>query len=148
MWFGCFDPVLQTSQNLRQNERYSVAASVEHPKRLQLLIGRPDFVEENLLVTANIPQNFELSQNFPNPFNPTTTIRHGLPKEERVTLRVYNILGEEIVTLVNDKLKTAGFHAVVWDGRTRTGLRVGSGLYFYQLKAGGFVETKKMTLLR
>ena len=142
------DPLLQTSQNLRRKDRYSVAASVEHPKRLQLLIGRTDFVEENLLVTENIPESFELSQNFPNPFNPTTTIRYGLPQEERVTLKVYNILGEEVVTLVNDELKTAGFHVAVWDGRNSNGQRVGSGVYLYQVRFENGVETKKMALVR
>jgi len=142
-----FDPMLQTSQKLNQNARYSVAASVNHPKRLQVVIGRPDFLAEKLL-TENIPQTFELSQNFPNPFNPTTTIRYGLPHEERVTLRIYNILGEEVVTLVNDEMKTAGFHVAVWDGRNSSGRYVASGVFVYQLKAGERTIAKKMAFAK
>ena len=142
------DPILQTSQDLRRDDRYSVAASVEHPKHLQLLIGRTDFVHEKLATSTNIPQNFELSQNYPNPFNPTTTIRYGLPKEEKVTLRIYNILGEEVVTLVNEELKAAGFHAAVWDGRNSSGQYVASGVFIYQLKAAGRILTSKMALVR
>ena len=142
------DATLKTSQNLRQKSKYSVAASVENPKRLQLLIGRPDFVDANLSVTQNIPQSFELSQNFPNPFNPTTTIRYGLPRAERVTLRIYNILGEEVVTLVNEELKPVGFHVAIWDGRNRNGDSVGSGIFIYQLLAGDLSMTKNMILVK
>jgi len=142
------DPVLLTSQDLRQNEHYSVAASVQHPKRLQLLIGHPDFVNEKLATSTNIPQTFELFQNFPNPLNPTTTIRFGLPKEAKVTLKIYNILGEEVVTLLNDELKPAGFHASVWDGRNQNGRRASSGLYFYQLKTRDLILTRKMALVK
>ena len=126
----------------------SVAASIGHPKRLQLLIGRPDFVEKNLSLTQNIPQSFELSQNFPNPFNPTTTIRFGLPKEAKVTLKIYNILGEEVATLVHDEPKPAGFHVVVWDGRNRSGQPVASGVFVYRLNAGERVLNMKMLLIR
>ena len=142
------DPILQTSQDLRRNEHYSVAASVEHPKRLQLLIGHPNFVADKISLTQNIPQTFELSQNFPNPFNPTTTIRYGLPKEAKVTFKIYNILGEEVVTLVNDELKTAGFHAAVWDGRNSNGRKASSGPYFYQLKTRDLILTRKMALVK
>jgi len=142
------DPILQTSQDLRRNESYSVAASVEHPKRLQLLIGNPDFVNEKLAASTNIPRTFELYQNFPNPFNPTTTIRYGLPREERVTLRIYNILGEEVVTLVNDEVKRPGFHATLWDGRNDVGRRASSGVYFVQMRASNFVQTRKMILIQ
>jgi len=115
---------------------------------LQLLIGQPDFVNEKLQTSANIPQTFELAQNFPNPFNPTTTIRFGLPQEAKIILRVYNILGKEVVTLVNDESKSAGFHAVVWDGRNATGTRVGSGLYFYQLLTDETSLIRKMVMVK
>ena len=75
-------------------------------------------------------------------------IRYGLPREENVTLIIYNILGEEVVSLVNDELKMAGFHAVVWDGRNSSDQYVASGLYIYRFKAGGRILAGKMALVR
>ena len=141
-------PILQISQNLREESKYSVAALPEHQKKLEVLIGRPDFVNEKLATSTNVPQNFELSQNFPNPFNPTTTIRLGLSSAEFMTLKIFNILGEEVVTLLDDELLSAGYHAVVWNGRDSNGRRVGSGVYLYQVIFDVRVETKKMALVR
>lgn len=100
-----------------------------------------------------VPKAFELSQNYPNPFNPTTTIRYTLPSvrdgEETLptTLRIYNILGEVVRTLV-DEPKSAGVHYEIWDGKDDQGEQVASGVYFYRLRAGEFSETKKMVLLK
>ena len=94
--------------------------------------------------------DFKLLQNYPNPFNPTTTIRFKMPHggtQHVVSLRVYDILGREITTLVNE-VKTAGAHTVQWDEKNSAGQKVGSGVYFYQLKGdAGFVSTKKMIVL-
>jgi flagellar hook assembly protein FlgD len=94
--------------------------------------------------------DFKILQNYPNPFNPTTTIRFKVPHggtQHVVSLRVYDILGREITTLVNE-VKTAGAHTVQWDGKNSAGQKVGSGVYFYQLKGdAGFVSTKKMIVL-
>jgi len=90
----------------------------------------------------NIPRNFILEQNYPNPFNPTTTIKYQLPELGFVTLKVYDVLGNAVATLVN-KEKPAGEFEVEFDGKGLT-----SGVYFYQLKAGSVIETKKMVLLR
>ena len=141
------DKALNISQNLREKSSCSVAGS-NHPKRLQLVVGRQDFIAEKLSEVKLIPTNYELSQNFPNPFNPATTIRYGLPKAERVTLRVYSLLGEEVATLINDELKDAGYHAAIWDGRNRDGRQVASGVYVYRLRTGSFVMTKKMALVQ
>jgi len=86
--------------------------------------------------------SFKLEQNYPNPFNPSTVISYHLPVTSKVTLKVYNVLGKEIVTLVNEEL-AAGEHKVEFNS---TGLP--SGIYFYQLKAENYIETKKMTLLK
>lgn len=88
------------------------------------------------------PSVFNLMQNYPNPFNPSTTISFGLPTEQRVSLRVYDLLGKELRTLV-DAVKGAGEHRVLFDA---TGLP--SGIYFYRLVAGEYVETRKMQLIR
>jgi hypothetical protein len=96
---------------------------------------------------SNIPNSFELEQNFPNPFNPTTKIKFGLPTKSHVRLTVYNLLGQEIVTLVDEEL-SAGTHTTEWDGRDRSQTEVASGIYFYKLIAADFVDTKKMMLIK
>jgi flagellar hook assembly protein FlgD len=93
------------------------------------------------------PNEFTLGQNFPNPFNPVTTIRYELPKQTKVTLKVYNLLGQEVKTLVNET-QQAGFHTIIWNGRNGAGYAVASGLYFYRLEAGAFTKAKKMLLLK
>ena len=84
------------------------------------------------------PVEFNLSQNYPNPFNPATMIKYSLPEASRVSLKVYNVIGKEVETLVNDE-KPAGTYEVNFDAA-----QLPSGIYFYQLKTGNFVETKKM----
>ncbi len=89
-----------------------------------------------------IPNNFVLNQNYPNPFNPNTTISFSLPQSEKVTIKVYDILGKEIETLVNEEL-SAGVYNKIFNAEN-----LSSGIYFYQLQAGKFSETKKMLLLK
>lgn len=91
---------------------------------------------------TNVPTSFTLNQNYPNPFNPTTTISYDLPRRSAVYLKIFNVLGEEVVTLVNGEVE-AGRHRVQWEAR---GLP--SGVYLYQLRAGNLVETKKLILAR
>ena len=103
--------------------------------------------EEKVAVRPTVPTSFELSQNYPNPFNPTATIQYALPKAVQVELKVFNILGQVVRTLVDEE-KGAGYHQVVWDGTDQTGRPVSTGIYLYQIKAGDFVETKKMQLIK
>ena len=100
--------------------------------------------EENAVA---VPEKFALSQNFPNPFNPETSISFQIPEESYVVLKVFNLLGKEIKTLVNET-KQAGNHTVQWDGRDNNGNKVVSGLYLYQIKAGNFSCIKKMALMK
>ncbi|MFC1683083.1 C1 family peptidase [Candidatus Zixiibacteriota bacterium] len=95
----------------------------------------------------SIPGEYALQQNYPNPFNPETTIRYALAQDGPVRLSIYNVLGQEIVSLV-DGHRPAGRHTVVWDGVDAGGRDVSSGLYFYRLQAGDFESTRKMVLLR
>jgi hypothetical protein len=88
-----------------------------------------------------IPQEFALQQNFPNPFNPTTTIRYGLPHQSHVTMTVHNTLGQQVVTLVGGEVDP-GYHEVRFDGAGLT-----SGVYFYRIQADGFVQTKKLLVI-
>jgi len=85
---------------------------------------------------------YHLSQNFPNPFNPATTIQYQLPKNGFVTLKIYDILGKEVADLVNDQ-KTQGRYSVNFDAS-----RLASGVYIYQLRVNDYVSSKKMLLLK
>ncbi|MFZ5516472.1 MAG: Ig-like domain-containing protein [Candidatus Zhuqueibacterota bacterium] len=93
------------------------------------------------------PDRYELQQNYPNPFNPKTNIEYQLPMETRVSLKIYNIMGQEVKTLIDD-VKEAGYHALIWNGLDNSGVAVSSGIYYYRMVTGSFVETKKMVLLR
>lgn len=97
------------------------------------------------LITA--PDQFRLVQNKPNPFNPQTTIEYDLPRKSHVAIRIYDMLGREVRTLV-DAMQPAGFHQIVWNGRDQTGNTLGSGVYLYTMTAGAFTESKKMLLLK
>lgn len=148
------DDALKITQNLRENNHYAVTGS-EQPKPLKLVVGKHGFVGEKLAEAQAIPTTYELSQNFPNPFNPATTIRYGLPQAGRVTLKIYNLLGAEVARLINDEPRAAGYHAAIWDGRNHGGKVVASGVYIYRLQAGPstgsgqtFVQTRKMVLLQ
>ena len=95
------------------------------------------------MVSGNlIPDKYSLEQNYPNPFNPSTTIRFSVPKEVPVNLSVYNILGEKVKELKNEVMKP-GYYEIEFDATS-----VASGVYLYRIKAGDFVQTKKMILLR
>ncbi len=108
-------------------------------------------IQENVTsveATPPLPTEFSLGQNYPNPFNAFTRIQYGLPGPSRVSLVVFNVLGQKVRTLLERRSQEAGFHSVDWDGRDDSGREVGSGLYVYRLQAGDFVQAKKMTLLR
>ena len=94
-----------------------------------------------------LPQAFALEQNFPNPFNPSTTIRFTMPASESVSLEIYNTAGQLVNTLVRGTLP-AGNHSMTWHARDLSGNRVGSGIYLYKLTAGQFVEVRKMLLIK
>jgi hypothetical protein len=95
-----------------------------------------------------VPTDFGLKQNAPNPFNPKTSINYSLPKACNVTLTVYNVLGQNVRTLINE-FQEAGYKSVIWDGCDNGGNTVASGIYFYHLEAGDqFSATKKMMMLK
>ena len=93
------------------------------------------------------PKYYSLSDNFPNPFNPSTTINYNLSEKGLVDFSIYDIVGRKVVTLVND-IKTHGSHSIIWDGLNANGKQVSAGMYFYKFEAGNFKMTKKMILLK
>ncbi|MFQ6618920.1 MAG: FlgD immunoglobulin-like domain containing protein, partial [Fidelibacterota bacterium] len=95
----------------------------------------------------NAPDKFMVQQNYPNPFNPTTEIRYALPQAEKVVILVYNLLGQKVKTLISNR-QEAGYHTVIWDATNDAGQKVGSGNYFYMVKAGSYRVIKKMVVLR
>lgn len=103
--------------------KYSIATSVKDP-------------------TKNIPTRFSLEQNYPNPFNPSTTIRYQLPKGRMVTLKIFDVMGREVATLVNEQ-KDAGYYEVQWNARNYS-----SGVYFYTIRAGEYNKTLKLLLVK
>jgi len=94
-----------------------------------------------------IPKEFALHNNYPNPFNPVTTINYDLAREGNVSLVVYDVMGREVIRL-NDSFMPAGYHTVRWNARNQHGMEVSAGVYFYHIQAGEFVKTQKMILLK
>jgi len=112
-------------------------------------LGSP---EEGILVdidetTDNLIETYGLTQNYPNPFNPSTTFKYQVPEETKVVINVYNLVGQVVKTLVN-KTQQRGSYTVVWNGTNSYEQKVASGVYFYQLRAGKYAETKKMLLIK
>ena len=108
-----------------------------------------EFVVMGITVIEETPiiNNYELGQNYPNPFNPSTVIKYNLPETNFVTLKIYNMLGQEIRTLVGGQIN-AGSHNIIWNGKDKMGNSVSSGAYLYQIIAGEFIQTKKMLLIK
>jgi hypothetical protein len=134
-----------TYQNLRDDNKYKFNSKLEYSD-FEILIGDADAVAERL--EAVVPMTYTLGQNYPNPFNPTTTIPLTIPKQSEVTLKVYNMLGQEVMTLFNGTLN-AGRHYFVWQGTNQTKEIMPSGIYIYQMTTNtGFRFAGKMVLIK
>lgn len=144
-----FDERLNTLQDLRANNIFQYANHGEqHPKEFVLFIGTVDYLYEQIDVSRLVPDSYVLSQNFPNPFNPVTSIRIGLPVDDFVSLTIYDIMGRVIINLIENQPVRAGYHVVTWDAKDRSGAGVSSGTYLYQLRTGSYTKTMKLILLR
>ena len=143
------DPVLGYTQDLRKQNKYKVSALPGHAKKLQLLVGDNEFVEQQVQKIASIPEDIHLFQNYPNPFNPSTMLRFALPERGEVVLDVFDASGKKTANLYQNAMLDAGFHETLW----RAG-RAASGVYFARLtvipeKGGGVFSTSiKLILLR
>jgi len=109
--------------------------------------GAFEYSEEIEVLVDLTPQSFELSQNFPNPFNPTTTIQFQVPEASDVSIVIYDMLGQEVKALFSENVQ-AGNYSVEWNGVNNAGLKMSSGSYIYRMTAGNFIETKEMILLK
>ncbi len=143
-WYAS-DIISQSSQQIIPSSLTDYKVSLQPYQSQIILLGNSPLtdIEHN----PQQPLTFQLMQNYPNPFNPSTTISYELPKTEKITITVYDILGRQIKTLVN-QTQLPGFYKVVWNGRNNFGESVASGVYFYQLRSGDFMNVKKMLLLK
>ena len=126
--------------NIESNEKYDLSGSGE-------LIIAEVLNEFILRKNSVLPQSYALHQNFPNPFNPVTSLRYDLPEQSFVTLTIYDLIGREITQLVNTT-QEAGFRSVQWDATDSFGKPVSAGIYLYKITTGEFVHTKKMVLVK
>jgi len=117
-------------------------------EKYQLLVGKSDYLSQATAGFMGIPTTFSLSQNYPNPFNPETTIEFRLPGPERVTIKIFDILGRLVKILLSDDLKEAGYFQVSWDGTTGSKEKAASGIYFLQFKTEYINHSMKMILQR
>jgi len=126
----------------------TVIDNTDTTRRFQSLTDQSGYYQMNIVITSvnsgtvSLPTEFTLEQNYPNPFNPTAVIQYAIPKREKVVLKVYSLLGQEVATLV-DEIQEPSQYKVTFDGRG-----LASGVYFYKLQTGYFSKTKKMVLAK
>lgn len=129
----------------KTGESVSISTESENPPSSGVISGTVGWSENSITSVEKLdalPKEFALYQNYPNPFNPSTTLRYSIPKESVVKLKIYNLLGKEVASLVNNS-QPAGVYKHSFDGSN-----LSSGIYFIYLQAGDFVQTRKMTLLK
>ena len=134
------------AQDIRLRNTYNVALPGNGEAwPFQLLIGESNFIQDQVESQDLFPRKFELDQNYPNPFNPTTSIRYGVSEEAVVSLKVYNLLGQVVATLVDQESRSAGYHVAHWDALADDGSEAASGLYVYQLQISSSQSTDAPT---
>ncbi|MDP8208348.1 MAG: right-handed parallel beta-helix repeat-containing protein [Candidatus Electryonea clarkiae] len=127
---------------------YPVPLSLtDYHKKRKSLMAQLNAAGTNPMERNPLPEEFDLQAAYPNPFNPTVNIPFAVPKLADVTITVYNILGQNVITLVDGKTR-AGYHRVLWKGESNQGLPVASGIYFVKMEAPDFVKTNKIVLLK
>ena len=148
------DRALGKVTDLRAEPAYDFACVCDEEGRdFVIMTGSTDFTRGAMNAYDLVPAEYQLSQNFPNPFNAVTTLRFSLPEESFVSVAVYDILGQEIATLANRQAYGAGNHALIWDGRNNAGRMMSTGVYLYRMEAfsGGkviFQDARKLIMLK
>ena len=140
---GDMDSVFSISLNLNSKKDYhqNIQVKFYDDKGHKILHG------QTILKITPIPNRFALGQNYPNPFNPSTSIQFELPKEAYTQITIYDLLGREMIQLVNETY-SAGYHEVVWDGKDLFNRTIPSGMYLYRMEASGFNTTRKLVFLK
>ena len=127
--------------------RFELGATPRDQQRDYIIMAKGRYQPVNLIGDGSLPASFSLEANYPNPFNPSTTISYTVAEACHVSLDVFNIVGQRVSTLV-DRVVEAGRHQVQWEARNDNGEEVASGIYFYRINAGGSIDSKKMMLLK
>lgn len=160
-WDFGSDAIVARAIDLNQNRvidlnaNFSYEFTTTHRATFKIILGNVAFVENQVTeLTKYIPTTFAVSQNFPNPFNPTTTIKFDVPRAANIKLKIYNVLGQEVATLADGFFDT-GHHTITWNAKDSQGREVASGLYIYRITVRSldgtkqnFAESKKMILLK
>jgi tetratricopeptide (TPR) repeat protein len=131
------------------DEEMTLMAREEMGEKVKWSLAKGGYRDHSDEKTPAIPEEYALRDNYPNPFNPYTTLAFDLPEEARVTLTLYDITGRQVITLTRDEAFPAGFHQVRWDGQNAAGRPVSSGVYLYAMKTStGFQRIKKMVMVK
>lgn len=155
-WDGIFDIVIDSSNNVYltgRTESFDYPTvnplQAEHKGFWDVVVAKfspvPTSIDDS--AGSTLPAKYVISNNYPNPFNPSTTISYSLPEKSYTQIIVYNVLGKEVIKLV-DQVKSAGNYTVMWNGKDRNGNNSATGIYFYQLVTEKYRESKKMILLK
>lgn len=133
---------------LHKEHDYFIQVSTDNSHLMNIYFGHTNYEEPHDENESNVdPIKTSLSNNYPNPFNPTTTIKFSLAKDSNVKLSIYNIKGQKIKTMINNKL-VKGNHSVIWNGTNDKNQAVSSGIYFYSIETDDLTITKKMILMK
>ncbi len=148
--FGVYLVDMQTERVTEMFSPFAYGFSMEKgetDRSFRLLIGKKEFVKQNTNGVPLVPLAFSLEQNFPNPFNPTTTIHYTLGHSGHIVLEIYNVLGQRVRQLVEAD-QPIGTYSVLWDGKSDGGVSAASGVYFYRIRTQTFSDVKRMVLIK
>jgi len=148
------DPATGTVKDLQTDPTYEIACACDDSGRdFVIVTGSPSFTRVAVEAYDVVPAEYQLAQNFPNPFNAVTTLRFSLPEESAVSIIIYDLLGQKIATLADRAYYSAGNHTLIWDGTDELGKMMSTGVYFYRMEAlsGGkalFQDARKLIMLK
>ena len=143
------DQALQSAHNLRANSVYTFKSGRDGvEKKFKLIVGSHQFATTQAGEIGLVPEQFELLQNFPNPFNPATSIRYNLPQASGVSIVIYDLLGRKVRSLIDSEQKGAGYFSARWNGLDDFGGQVATGVYIYQLTTNSKSISRKMILMK
>lgn len=143
---GDLEPQFETFTTKSPGHELTFIYNQEQDGKLTVMSFTPEFEVDVAFKSSVLPDDYALSQNFPNPFNPTTSFTLSLPEASDYAIRIFNVAGQLVKTY--DGHAEAGVHTITWDGRNNQGSSVASGVYFYKAEANGFTETRKMMMLK
>lgn len=136
-------------KDLRRQDHYMYTELGELlPGRFELIVGTPAFTEAHTVAVQNVPDEFELHPNYPNPFNNETILSFSLPKATPVWLKIFDMMGRQVLVLSNGKIWEKGRHYLRWDGYNENGVKIGSSVYILSFQAGDFKMRRRITLIK